>query len=382
MRIGDVRAKLCAEVMIHPRPPFLVAMTLGLLLSACSTSSSGTSFDPGEITEETPLLDDDGTLAAHGWAREPLMQYDRALVQPGREDQLREWEYYAVFAPDFAIGLTLADLGLLSFSTLTLEDYETGEIHDALMFGDSDALDFPFTPFENTRFESSTGSVEYRFEGDHRTITVLAGQPGTADRMEARVRLADSETTQSVAVSHLFDEPGEFFYENKRVSMPTTGTVLVGDTTYDFGEGESFGVLDWGRGVWPDDVIWEWGHFTGMTDGHMVGINMGTVNGDDTPGSADAVIVDGVLHKLPESIWEYDLEEIMAPWRFTSQDGRIDLTLTPDFDDSTVLSLGPPLTLTRWKVHGVIAGTVRLDDGSILPVQGVRGAAEYVEIVW
>ncbi len=339
--------------------------------------------DPGEITEETPLLAEDGTLSAHGWARGPLMQYDRSFVQAEREDQLREWEYYAVFAPDFAIGLTLADLGLLSFSILTLEDYKTGLVHDAIMFEDSDALDFPFTPFENTLFESSTGSVEYRFEGDHRSITVLAGEPGTDERMEARFRLADSEAVESIAVSHLFQNPGEFFYENKRVSMPATGTVVVGDTTYDFGAGgESFGVLDWGRGVWPDDVEWEWGHFTGITDGHMVGINMGTVNGDDTPGTADAVIVDGILHKLPESIWEYDLDDLLAPWGFSSEDGRIDLTLTPDFDDSTTLALGPPLTLTRWKVHGVIAGTLELDDGSKLQVDGVRGAAEYVEIVW
>lgn len=369
--------------MTRFHPLFLVIASLGFLLGACSTTDTSVpSSDPGEVTEATPLLGDDGTLAAHGWARGPLMQYDRALIQPEREGQLREWEYYAVFAPDFAIGLTLADLGFLSFSILTLEDYETGDVHDALLVGDAEALDFPFTPFENTLFEVETGSVEYRFDGDHRTITVLAGQEGTANRMEARVRLADSEAVQSIAVSHLFDEPGEFFYENKRVSMPATGTVLVGDTTYDFGEGESFGVLDWGRGVWPDDVKWTWGHFTGMTGGRTVGINMGTVNGDDTPGTADAVIVDGVLHKLPQSEWEYDLDEIMAPWRFTSEDGAIDLTLTPDFDDSTVLALGPTLTLTRWKVHGVIEGTVGLDDGSLLQVQGVRGAAEYVEIDW
>lgn len=357
-------------------------LALGAVLSACSSSDGGVPSDPGEITEETPLLDADGVLVGHGWARGPLMQYDRALVQEERKGRLREWEYYAIFAPDFAIGITLADIGLLSFSILTLEDYGTGEIHDSIMFEDADALDFPFTPFENTSFQSSTGSVEYRFEGDHRAITVLAGEPGTADRMEARLQLSDSREVESIAVSHRFGEPGEFFYENKRVSMPATGTVRVGDTTYDLGEGRSFGVLDWGRGVWPGDVKWEWGHFTGVTDGHLVGINLGTVNGDDTPGTADAVIVDGVLHKLPESSWDYDLDDIMAPWHFNSEDGRIDLILTPDFDDSTVLALGPPLVLTRWKVHGNLRGTVELSDGSTLQVQGIRGAAEYVEIDW
>jgi hypothetical protein len=94
------------------------------------------------------------------------------------------------------------------------------------------------------------------------------------------------------------------------------------------------------------------------------------------------VIVDGALHKIESSDWEYDLEDIMNEWHFTSPDGRLDLTLTPDFDDSTVLSLGMPLTLTRWKVHGEISGTVILDDGSGLDLSGIRGAAEYVEIVW
>ena len=250
------------------------------------------------------------------------------------------------------------------------------------MIGDAEALDFPPTPFENTLFEAAAGSVEYRFLEGTRTITVLAGEEGADDRMEAHLELADSTGVEAVAVVHRFDDPGQFFYENKRVSMPATGSVQVGDTVYELPAGESFGVLDWGRGAWPGEVRWEWGHFSGITDGHMVGINLGTVFGDDSPGTADAVIVDDVLHKLPRSEWEYDLEDVLGEWRFRSVDGRIDLTLTPDFDDSTTLSLGPPYTLTRWKVHGEINGSVELDDGSELQVSGIRGAAEYVEIIW
>jgi hypothetical protein len=172
-------------------------LAFAVLCFGCSTSAAPAS-DPGEITEETPLLHEDGTLAAHGWARGPLMQYDRSLVHDDRAEGLREWEYYAVFAPDFAIGLTLADIGLLSFSILTLEDYETEDIHEAIMFADTEALDFPFTPFGNTSFEAQTGTVEYRFEDDLRTITVLAGEPGTDERMEAHVQLRDSESIGAV----------------------------------------------------------------------------------------------------------------------------------------------------------------------------------------
>ena len=74
-------SKLCMSL------PF--AISLALTLSACSSSGSDApSGEPGEITGEVPLLAEDGTLAAHGWARGPLMQYDRALVQEARTDQL------------------------------------------------------------------------------------------------------------------------------------------------------------------------------------------------------------------------------------------------------------------------------------------------------
>ena len=355
------------------------AVATGMTLPACTGAPWA---ETGEITEPTPRLHADGTVAAHGWARGPLMQYDRSLVHAQHLDGLREWEYYAVFAPDFAIGLTLADLGLLSFAILTLEDYATGKIHSATLLGDAAALDFPPTPFESTLFKSGTQSIEYRFEEAMRSITVIAGEEGSDGRMEARLQLTDSRATESIAVVHRFDEPGQFFYENKRVSMPATGTVQVGDSNYTLPEGQSFGVLDWGRGAWPAEVRWEWGHFAGVNDGQLVGINMGTVNGDDTPGTADAIIVDGVLHKLGRSAWQYDLADVMAPWRFSSADGSIDLTLTPDFDDSTTLDLPTIYTLARWKVHGELEGTVELDDGSVLQVQGIRGAAEYVEIIW
>jgi len=356
-------------------------MAVCLALTGCETNGSA-GGDPGEITEETPLLHADGTVAALGWARGPLMQYDRSLVQEERLAGLREWEYYAIFTPDFAVGLTLSNIQVVSFAILTVEDYLTGEIHSAMLLADASALDFPPTPFGNTLFEATNGSVEYRFEEGMRSITVLSGQEGADDRMEARLELSDSRATESIAVVHGFDEPGQFFYENKRVSMPATGSVRVGKTVYELPEGRSFGVLDWGRGAWPHDVRWEWGHFTGMTDGRMVGINLGTVFADDSHGTADALIVDGVLHKISRSEWDYDLDDLMAPWRFTSTDERIDLTLTPDFDDSTTLSLGPSLTLTRWKVHGEMHGIAQLDDGSQLQVEGIRGAAEYVEISW
>jgi hypothetical protein len=363
-----------------------LALAVGLLwLGACSTDDreptdpcarSATAIHTGEITEPVPLLHDDGSLAAHGWARAPHMQYDRARIDPERRAALREWDYYAVYADGYSFSFTLANLGLFAFAIPTVEDYATGDVHSALLLADSQLLDLPPTPFGDTLFDTSSGSFEYRFDEDARLIDVV-----TPD-YEAHLRLEDRRDIDSIAVAHRFDDSCQFFYENKRLPMPATGSVQVGDLTYELPEQGAFGVLDWGRGVWPSMIRWEWAHFVGTTDGHTVGVNLGTVFADDAAGTADALFVDGVLHKLERVQWSYDRARVMDPWQFTSDDGRIALVLTPDFDDPLLLSLGPAYRIERSKVHGRITGTAQLDDGSTLLIDALPGSAEHVEITW
>ena len=45
-----------------------------------------------EYTEETPLLGNDGTLLAKGWARRNLFTYDRTKSTPNKRK--KEWDFY------------------------------------------------------------------------------------------------------------------------------------------------------------------------------------------------------------------------------------------------------------------------------------------------
>ncbi len=365
-------------------PTQVVGSALALLalvtLGACSSDGhdrrerdGGAS---GEITEDVPLLNADGTVAAHGWARAPHVQFDRSAIREEDLARLREWEYYAVFTDAFSMSFTLTDLGSFAFAIPTVEDYATGVVHSGFLLADTSVLDLPPTPFGDTRFETAGGTLEYRFDGRQRNIDVVTPQ------YEAHLVLEDTRDTDSIAVVHRFDAPHQFFYENKRLPMPATGSARANGETFTLpGEG-AFAVLDWGRGVWPSAVRWEWAHFVGVTGGHTLGVNLGTVFGDDAPGTADAVFVDGALHKLDRVEWTYDVTQPMSPWRFSTPDGRVDLTLTPDFDDPSTVNLGAAQKLERVKAHGELTGTVTLDDGSSLALSALRGAAEYVEILW
>ena len=360
----------------------------GLDASVDADRDSGTDagpppLDPIEITAPSPLLGPVGALIAHGWARHPHMQYDRSAVRADLADRVREWEYYAVYAPDFALSVTLTDIGLLTLGTLSVQDYASGEVVSETLLGGRGELALPPTPFESTSWPRSDGLVELLYAAGLRTVRFRAGADGVFERADAELEVLDDPAGESIAVVTRFaEDPGLFFYENKRVALPATGRVRLGARTWTLPASGAFAVIDWGRGAWPADVHWDWAAGGGTSGGHRVGINLGSVHGDDSRGTADAVIVDGVLHKIDRVFWDFDPEDPSRPWRFTSMDGRLDLTLAPDFDESSMIALGPRHSMRTLKMHGTFSGTVELDDGSVLAIDGVRGAAEHVLIRW
>ena len=48
-----------------------------------------------EYTEQTPLLNSDGTLHAKGWARKNVFEYDRTKVRKGLISR-KEWDFYTI----------------------------------------------------------------------------------------------------------------------------------------------------------------------------------------------------------------------------------------------------------------------------------------------
>jgi hypothetical protein len=363
----------------------VLALSLGACSVAPTTTDAGVdaappALMPREITEPTPVLGPDGTVAA-GWARGPLMQYDRDAVPAEHADAIREWEYYAVFAPTLAASVTVSDVGIVSIATVSVQDYATGLVHSEAMLGGDVELVLPSTPFESTRWDPAGGFFEHVYDAGTRTVTCGIGAADVWEQARADLVIDDDPLGESIAVVTRFPELGFFFYENKRVGLPAHGSLRVGDTTWELPEGTTFAVIDWGRGVWPADVQWEWAAASGTSGGHRIGINLGSVHGDDSRGTADGVVVDGVLHKLGRVAWSFDAADPSAPWRFTDDDGRIDVTMTPDFDESSSLRLGP-YSMTTVKMHGSFEGSVVLDDGSTLAIEAVRGAAERVHIAW
>ena len=70
-----------------------------------------------------------------------------------------------------------------------------------------------------------------------------------------------------------------------------------------------------------------------------------------------------------------------APWRFSSSDGRFELTFAPILDRAANSDIGL-IKSDQHQVFGRFTGEVVLDDGSKLSIENLLGFAEKVHNRW
>ena len=166
--------------------------------------------------------------------------------------------------------------------------------------------------------------------------------------------------------------------------MRAEGAVTYGyhNRTYTFDPADSFAVLDWGRGVWTYKNTWYWGSASGLVNGEKFGFNIGYGFGDTSAASENILFFDGKAHKLTELEFHLpDGAHDSGPWRFTSSDGRFEMTFEPIVDRHADFAMGP-VSSRQHQVFGKFSGVAVLDDGTRLQVRDLIGFAEEVENHW
>ena len=200
-----------------------------------------------------------------------------------------------------------------------------------------------------------------------------------------RVVLSD-EPAESIVICTPFEKEGHFYYNQKINCMRASGTVRLGEEVYTFHPEDSFGVLDWGRGVWTYENTWYWGAAHGVVDGHVVGFNIGYGFGDTSAASENMIFVDGIAHKLDRLTFNIPKtadgrDDFLKPWTFTSNDGRFEMDFLPIIDRSSCTNLKLILS-DQHQVFGKFTGKMVLDDGTVVHLKDFVGFAEKVHNKW
>ena len=339
-----------------------------------------------EYTQETPLLGPDGTLLAAGWARKNLFRYDRDAVK--HTLRRKEWDFYQISDGRLMLQVSFANISLGGYASLVLVDLRQGKtlLSDMAPFvGGKDRYVLPARGDVPNRVSFRVGKALFEVDtgAELKTIRYENGDL----RCEIRAEIpAGLENITTVLPFKGF--PDRYFMTTKQNCMPCEGTVRAGEQSWRFSKEDAFCILDWGRVCTPYSLVWYWGNSSGWIrdaagEKHLFGFEITWGIGDESQATETCLFFDGKAHKFGA----VDVETFpkpdrwMEPWRFVSEDGRFNLTMTPTYDHHSDLNV-LVMRMHSHQVHGLWSGSVTLDDGRVLEIRDLPAFCEYVENRW
>ena len=340
-----------------------------------------------EITTRRPLLDERGRLTEPGYTKGLLMDYDRNAIKGGAL-RIKEWDYYLIANNDYAVALTIADNSYMGLDGISLLDFRKPWQHTSNVMSFM-TLGKRHLPASSSKGDVSNGtkkySIRFKHNGDHRILSFhmdnfLDGKP-----ISGEIRLENPEQESMVIVTPFAEKDTAFYYNQKINCLPASGSVEFDGQTYIFAKESSFGVLDWGRGVWTYDNVWYWGSASGLADGVPFGFNIGYGFGDTSAASENMIFYGGKAHKLSQVTFNIPMkdgkEDYMSPWTFTSDDGRFEMDFVPVIDRASCTDV-KLICSDQHQVFGRFTGKAVLDDGKEIYIKDFLGFAEKVHNKW
>jgi len=341
-----------------------------------------------ELTQPGPLLQPDGRIAQVGWARQPILDCNLEsarfyALRPLQHFRVKRWDYYAVFTPKRFFSATIADLGYAGNIFVYALDFETGDLHEeGLVIPLGKGITLPRNSDEgNSHYEDKRVKLDFSLLPDKRHLSVSWPDFHDGRGIEAEIDLSTPPGYESMVIVIPIGEK-RFYYNRKVNCLPASGSLRYGDLHEELKPNESLGSLDWGRGVWEYQSFWNWASASVfLPNGDTFGLNMGMGFGDLSAATENAFILNNKIHKLDQVKFDYVSDDYMQPWRFTDNQGRLDLTFTPFKDRLAQTNLGI-ITSEVHQMFGRYNGQVTTGEGKVIPVKDLIGFAEEHKAKW
>jgi len=333
-----------------------------------------------ELIEPVLLCDSKGNLnpASVGWSRYPL----HICNLKGHFPRKKKWNYWCVTNPDALFSITLSNVDYLGLAFAYFYDFKTGRfIEKTVQTLVGKGIDL----HENVDDEAVFDHPEMRvtFSGGNGLTKIFVSCPdfsGIALNAEFFINKPVDHETLSVVIPW---DANHYQFTSKQNCLPANGSVKLGNETYGFQSQNSFACLDFGRGIWKYNSVWNWASTSGRQDNHLIGLNLGGRWTDGTGMTENGLFVDGHLSKISEDMaFIYDTSDFMKPWTIkTKLTDRVHLTFTPFYErvaktDALIL---------KSEVHqmfGRFAGYIVPDSGERIQIDNMIGWAEDHEARW
>jgi hypothetical protein len=334
---------------------------------------------PPEIETPVSVLNEAGYPVNFGWARSPLFSYNPMLIRASRR-LVSESDRYIIFSPTHFVIIEILDngyLGYIGMSVISLKDKNRST--------QSYVTPFPLGSFELSP-DSTAGSIRIQrkrvsfnfaaMEGGARIVKVDVPKFGHHRSLRGEIVLSAPPKAESLATNMPWrGEKNAFRYSRRSPWYIAEGVIQFGTQELVFTRGNAWGIFDWNRGVRPQSDIRYWAAGCGLSGGRQAGFSVGYGSVDSGRGTENAFFLDGKLHKLDQVTFQISPSNWLIPWRFTSNDNRLEMVFTPH-QERVEQNRFIFHSLKRRQVCGFFSGRVVLDDLSVFEFQNLTGFAE------
>jgi len=332
-----------------------------------------------EINSSVSVLDVSGQPENFGWSRQPGFFYDPVLVSAPRY-MITESDRYIVHSPTHLVAFEIRDDGWLGYagvSVISLRDKKRSTQAFQTMI--------PMGSYELPT-NSVTGSVHWRRKKTHmdfvcmedgvRIIKTDIPRFGHHRSLRGALVLSEPDFPHSLVTNQPWrNEKSAFRYTRCSPWYSVEGVIQFGSTEIIFTKGNAWGIFDWSRGVRPKADIRYWAAASGVIDNRRLSFCAGYSWADFSQGTENGFFINGRLHKLDQVTFHIPMSNWLSPWRFTSNDNRLEMTFNPHQERIERRRLLFHNS-TRRQVFGFFSGKVQLDDGSVVEFQNLTGFAE------
>jgi len=332
-----------------------------------------------ELSNPVSVLNDLGVPQNFGWSRQPGFFYDPVLVRASRR-RLTESDRYIVFCPSHMAIVEIRDDGYTGYtgvSIISLTDKKRSS-HQYQTFLPLGAYEMPPG--------SEIGAIKYKKKGIHldfvprdggvRIIRMDISNFGRRRSLRGELVLTEPAVSESLITNMPWPREKEAFrYSRRSPWYAVEGVIQHGTAEILFSRGKSWGIFDWNRGVRPRADVRYWAGACGVSGEHLVGFSVGYGSADSHACTENAFFIDGKLHKLDQVTFNIPPADWLSPWRFTSNDNRLEMTFTPHqerLERQRMLFFSN----NRHQVCGFFSGKAILDDGAPLEFNELTGFAE------
>jgi len=330
-----------------------------------------------EITAPTKVLDESGRPQNFGWARSSLFDFDPALLRAPQRN-ISESDRYILFMPTHLFVFEILDDGYLGYQLMSVVS-----LIDKIRSTRTLITPFSLGSFDLPR-NSDTGSIKLKhkssllnfaaMESGARIIKVDYPKFSHNRSLRGAVVLSPPLGAESLYTNLPWRGGGAFAYSRRAPWFSAEGVIQFGADELIFTKGNGWGIFDWNRGVRPRSDICFWAAGCGKAGENQMGFSVGYNSADASLGTENAFFLDGKIQKLDQVTFHIPAGR-NAPWRFTSNDNRLEMTFSPhqERDENHQMFI---YSLKRRQLFGKFSGRVILNDGSEFKFQNITGMAE------